>query len=441
MAKNLAVYQTTGEWPDVSWADKEKRWTVDARVKGRGERKFFKTREEAEAWAETQRIKRRTYGDFAFGFPQPVSRQKQQRWPFIQWAEKERAWKVDARTKAGGQRRFFTNKDEALGWAESQRIRRKNEGDRSFDDSELSQFGLTVADAIKFTLDHYRRQAASVPLESAMNELIAAKKGAGRSQRYCNDLRLRLGRLCAVFENMTIAQISTADLESFLARLNVAPETRNTFRRDIRTLWSFAEKRGWAIATTAKNTERAKGITMPPSVLTPEQAAALLAESKDNDLRAFHVLSLFAGLRVAETKALAWSDIDFAGGFIHVGAKISKTRSRRLVPILDCLRLWLQPIAKTSGPIIGVNLRKRHEAARERAGINEWPENCMRHSFCSYRLAATGNAAQTALESGHDQAVLFKHYREIVRPTQAQLYWQIVPTFSSDKILPIDAAA
>jgi hypothetical protein len=34
----------------------------------------------------------------------------------------------------------------------------------------------------------------------------------------------------------------------------------------------------------------------------------------------------------------------------------------------------------------------------------------------SYRLAATGNASQTALESGHDQAVLFKHYRELVRP-------------------------
>ena len=160
------------------------------------------------------------------------TKRKGEKWPFIRWVEKERAWKVDARTKDGGQRRFFDNEDEATGWAEKQRIRRQNEGDRSFDDSELAQFGLTVADAIKFTLDHYRRQAASVPLESAMNELIAAKKGTGRRQRYCNDLRLRLGRLCAVFENMTVAQISTADLENFLAGLNVAPETRNTFRRD-----------------------------------------------------------------------------------------------------------------------------------------------------------------------------------------------------------------
>jgi hypothetical protein len=165
-------------------------------------------------------------------------------------------------------------------------VRRSNEGNRAFNDRELSGYGLTVADAIKFTLDHYRKHTASVPIESAMNGLIDAKLGAGRSERYCNDLRLRLGRLCAAFENKTIAQISTGDLESFLTGLNVAPETRNTFRRDIRTLWSFAEKRGWATSAVAKNTERSKTIEKPPGILNPAEAAALLAESKDDDLLA-----------------------------------------------------------------------------------------------------------------------------------------------------------
>jgi integrase len=198
--------------------------------------------------------------------------------------------------------------------------------------------------------------------------------------------------------------------------------------RDIRTLWSFSEKRGWATATTAKNTERSKVIDRPPGILTPEQAAALLAESKDNDLLAFHTIGVFAGLRVAEIKALDWKDVDLAGGFIHVGAKISKTRSPRLVPILDNLRAWLQPVAKQSGPIVERELRYRHEAARQRAGIMEWPENCMRHSFVSYRLVDTQNAPQTALESGHDQAVLFAHYRELVKPKDAARYWQIMPS-------------
>jgi integrase len=139
---------------------------------------------------------------------------------------------------------------------------------------------------------------------------------------------------------------------------------------------------------------------------------------------------------------LNWKDVDLTGGLIHVGAKISKTRARRLVPILENLRVWLQPIAKLSGPVVERELRYRHEAARERAGIEEWPENCMRHSFVSYRLAATQNAPQTALESGHDQAVLFKHYRELVRPKDAERFFSIRPADkdAEEKIVSISAA-
>ena len=99
-----------------------------------------------------------------------------------------------------------------------------------------------------------------------------------------------------VFEDKTVEQISTADLEGFLASLNVAAETRNTFRRDIRTLWSFAEKRGWATATTAKNTERAKAIDRNrPAFSRPQRPPHCCTESKHNDLPAFHAIGVFAG--------------------------------------------------------------------------------------------------------------------------------------------------
>ena len=64
----------------------------------------------------------------------------------------------------------------------------------------------------------------------------------------------------------------------------------------------------------------------------------------------------------------------------------------------------------------------------------------MRHSFVSYRLAATGNAAQTALESGHDQAVLFHHYRELVKPKDAARYFEIRPA-QAGNVIAISAAA
>jgi lysophospholipase L1-like esterase len=123
-------------------------------------------------------------------------------------------------------------------------------------------------------------QAIRVPVAAAANALVDAKAAAGRSERYCRDLRLRLGRLCGAYGDKIIAQIGTADLEGFLAGLNVAAETRNSYRRNFVTLWGFAEKRGWAAQTTAAHTEIAKAIAAPPAILTTPQAAALRVKGR-----------------------------------------------------------------------------------------------------------------------------------------------------------------
>ena len=69
-------------------------------------------------------------------------------------------------------------------------------------------------------------------------------------------------------------------------------------------------------------------------------------------------------LRVAEIKALDWRDVDLQADSSTLAPRFQKPARADLVPILDNLRAWLQPIAKTSGPVVGPNLRKRHEAAR-----------------------------------------------------------------------------
>jgi integrase len=360
-------------------------------------------------------------------------------WPVIRWQQTRKRWMVDSRTKDGGQRRFFATKVEAESWADLQRVRRQNEGFAAFDDAELRKHGWTIADAIRFSVKHLRTQKASVAIEEAVRELIETKLAAGRSVPYCDSLRSKLARLVGHLGNRNIGQISTGDLESFLTGLKVSPATRNTYRRDCRTLWSFAEKRGWVSMNAAARTERAKAIDKPPGILTPEEAAALLAESHDPDLRAFHAIGLFAGLRVAEINKLDWRNVDLGRGFVEVSAATSKTRARRLVPIQENLRAWLTPVARPAGSVVGENLRERHLEARKRAGIAPWPENGVRHSFVSYRLASTGNAAQTALESGHDQKILFAHYRELVRPADAARYWEIKPADKTDNVVAFAA--
>jgi integrase len=74
--------------------------------------------------------------------------------------------------------------------------------------------------------------------------------------------------------------------------------------------------------------------------------------------------------------------------------------------------------------------RQSFAHARTAAGIKvkQWPENALRHSFASYHLAHFKNAAATAMECGHhDSRITYRHYRELVRPKEAERFWNMRP--------------
>ena len=85
------------------------------------------------------------------------------------------------------------------------------------------------------------------------------------------------------------------------------------------------------------------------------------------------------------------------------------------------LREWLEPVRKHSGKITPENFVKQFQALREVAGVTDWPDNALRHSFASYHLAHFKDAAALALQMGHTDAdMIFRHYRQLVRPKQAE---------------------
>jgi hypothetical protein len=73
--------------------------------------------------------------------------------------------------------------------------------------------------------------------------------------------------------------------------------------------------------------------------------------------------------------------------------------------------------------------------------LTHWPKNGLRHSFASYRLAATHDAPRVAAELGHTSPqMLYSTYRELVLPEEAQRYWKIVPATGADNVIPLEAA-
>jgi len=72
------------------------------------------------------------------------------------------------------------------------------------------------------------------------------------------------------------------------------------------------------------------------------------------------------------------------------------------------------------------------------AGIEQWPQDVLRHSFASAHYAFHRNPAQTALLLGHrDQDMLLTHYRDPMKPTVAARYWMILPQITAKNIVPL----
>jgi integrase len=246
--------------------------------------------------------------------------------------------------------------------------------------------------------------------------------------RHVSDLRSRLNIFAGKFDGEPVATITSANIDDWLRSLNVSPVTRNHYRRLIVLAFNYAVQRGYAVDNPAKKTAKAKERDRDIGILTATETARLL-ESATPDVLPYLAIGLFGGLRRAEIERLDWSEIDFEFGLIEVKAQNSKTAQRRFVTMQPNLREWLLPLRKHKGSVTPQNcFRELFEQSREAAGIAEWPDNALRHSFASYHLAHFKNAADTALQLGHhDSRVTFAHYRELVKPKDAERFWNVRP--------------
>ena len=230
---------------------------------------------------------------------------------------------------------------------------------------------------------------------------------------------------------------SLADKDS---RRPLAPVTRNHIRRLLVVAFNFAKSRGYCIDNPAEKSAKAKEIDSPVGILSVEQTARLL-ESADPVFVPYIAIGAFAGLRRAELERLDWNEVDLASGLIEVTAANSKSARRRFVKIQPALAQWLKPYAQHAGNVTPPGYAKLLLSAREAAGITQWPPNALRHGFASYHLAHFNDAAALSLELGHANAQLvFQHYRQLVKPKQAERYWKIAPSIAQRKVVQFASA-
>ena len=312
---------------------------------------------------------------------------------------------------------------------------------------KLKPFGKTIRDAVAFYLPHLQATNRSCTAVDLVAELLSVKAADGASERYLSDLRSRLGQFAADFDGKPVAEITSTEVDHWLRSLcdtgtgkPLAATTRNNFRRVLIVAFNFARERGYCVGNAAEKSAKAKVVESAVGILSIEQTAALL-ERAPAELLPYVAIGAFAGLRRAELERLDWREVDLAAGLIEVTARKAKSARRRFVKIQSNLAQWLTPHAQHRGDVTPPNFRELLDTARLAASIKQWPQNALRHSFASYHLAHFNDAAALALELGHTNGnLVFQHYRQLVKPKEAERYWKIAPASAGKKLVQFTSA-
>lgn len=302
-----------------------------------------------------------------------------------------------------------------------------------------------VPKVIEACNDHKARHKTVRPKRVAdvVAELLALKERHGASLRYLQDLRNRLGRFAEAFRK-DACNISTPDISAWFDSQKFSPANYMGFYRVVHLLFEFCVARGYSVDNPAVGVEILKKFKRGKTqVFSPQEIVKLLdaAEEKFPEFVPCIAIGAFAGLRSAEIERLEWTDVHFDEKCIVVGEDKAKTASRRIVPVTDNLLEWLRPYAGQ-----GKIWKNGHDQfydlqqdVAEAAGI-KWKINALRHSFASYSFALTNDAGRIAGFLGNSAAVVHRHYKELVKPADAQRWFSVRPAPTAN-VIPLSAAA
>jgi integrase len=184
---------------------------------------------------------------------------------------------------------------------------------------QLKPFNKSLTDAVKYYVDHLRSCAQSCVVKALIPEFLTSRTSKGRSPRYVKDLRNRLRRFENAFGDQNAATITTRQIDQWISGLGLGPQSQNNYRTILSSLFSYALSRGYVQSHPVMAIEKAKVVGDAPGIFTPDEMRQLLNAAQEHvpDVLGFLVIGAFAGLRMAETERLAWSDVDLEGGFIH----------------------------------------------------------------------------------------------------------------------------
>ena len=374
-------------------------------------------------------------------------------------------YQVDARRKGtNGKREAFSTKKEA--------VDRANEIKSDFDaqgteglaigaevrvmairaKNQLEPYGKSISDAADFYEAHLKKEKAKA--DSATIANLAAKWLASKTnfnnrvlrKNTVDDIRKTSKILEKQFGSLRILEITASAMQDYLDALGVGFRAKQNRRNLFSQFFNWCKRQGFTNENPLQNIQ----------IIVPEKEVQIFSvaecmtlmktcETSFPALVPYFAISLFAGLRPNECKLIKWEQIHIDELQITVLASTSKTRETRNVKIEPTLKHWLEHYTgKKQGFIVKQkSYRTQMEKLRVILGYKVrgknpngtiWHSDIVRHSYASYWLQKFNERGHLAEQMGNSIKMIKKHYKQVVKTSDTEKFWSILPTAVMDEI-------
>ena len=347
------------------------------------------------------------------------------------------------RLRYGGQkRRYFAKEGEASAFAKALRRQRsdhtasfnllpdirKADAHQALEILAAYPEARSLADLARAEATRLDAAAASVLLRPLIDGLLIEKRKDGRRERYIVGLRGALNVFERAFPDRLASSFTGSEIAGWLRANYVNPNSRDSYRRNLSVLFSWAKEKGFVSTnpvtqTKAVNARREDEV----AILCSAELTALLRVASPR-LRPYLVICAFAALRPHEAQQIAWENVTCQG--IYVPKAITKTVAR-YVPVLPTLSAWLNFFGPQSGKIFphGYRTWRRDfdECRRQAALFESWGQDALRHSAISYWLAIEPNRAAVAMWSANSEDVQKRNYENPRSSAEAASWYAVLP--------------
>jgi len=371
---------------------------------------------------------------------------------------------IDVFRQGKRERKCFDSLDDAKLHAEQIAIAIKNEGASVLDltpeqrqdaVSAIRKAGgrVTLVKAVECWLQ-YSGITKGITVSEIGDKWLAEIKARGCRDTTIRERKHKLTRLSDALGDRVAASISKSDIIAWFDALGLTGETRDGYRRCLKAMFNYAVEDDLLESSPVAGIKRIKTDEKLPECFTTKQVSAILkmAEQYAPVIVPTLAVQFFAGLRPGEAKALDWRHVDFDEGIIRIMPETSKVRRARIVDISPTLKAWLLPYRKQTGAV-GITTQNQFDYYMTRKPIDEvkgiikaagveWIQDGPRHTFASMHYATNQDAATLAAILGHTGGhdIFFRHYRGLVKKTEAAKYWKIKPSKES-KVIQFEGAA